>query len=221
MDNSVIIKANNSGIILIMDDEIPFSELKEKMILKLKETSEFLGEARVVLAFRGRELSPKEQRELLDIICEHSALQVMCVLDEDEGREALFEEKLNEKMAELDNRTGMFYKGNVRSGQELQFEESVVIMGDVNNGATIMSKGNIVVLGALKGSAYAGVTDNYHAFVAALQMEPVQIRIGSLIARSPEQQDGSEKVPKIAFAEDGAIYIEPITRTVMNEIQLD
>lgn len=226
MDNSVVIKANNSGIIVILDNSLPFDELKKRIAKKFKDSSDFLGNAQIVMVIRGRKLSDEEQRQVLDIIAENCNLRIMCLMDEDKALEEAFEKKLNSCLEEMDSRTGMFYKGNIRSGQELEFDDSVVIMGDVNNGATIISRGNIVIIGALKGSAYAGVSQNTNAFVVALSMEPVQIRIGNLIARSPDSQ-GRKKdkkgkdEPKIAFAENGTIYIENVTRNIMNEIRLD
>lgn len=226
MDNSVVIKANNSGIIVILDDKLPFEKLKERIAKKFKDSSDFLGNAQIVMALRGRKLSDEEQRQVLDTISENCELQVMCLMEEDKAVEEEFDRKLKSCLEEMGSKTGMFYKGNIRSGQELEFEESVVIMGDVNNGATIISRGNIVIIGSLKGSAYAGVSENTNAFVVALSMEPVQIRIGNLIARSPDKTDRKKikkekDEPKIAFAENGTIYIENVTRNIMNEIRLD
>lgn len=222
MDQSVVIKANHSGIIVILDDKLPFNELRKRVAKKFKDSSGFLGNAQIVMALRGRKLSMEEQRQILETITDNCKLRIMCLMEEDEALERAFEDKLNSCLEEMDQKTGMFYKGNIRSGQELEFEESVVIMGDVNNGATIISRGNIVILGTLKGSAYAGVSENVNAFVVALNMDPVQIRIGNLIARSPDKKEKEkDREPKIAFAENGTIYIEPVTRNIMNEIHLD
>ena len=122
---------------------------------------------------------------------------------------------------------GRFYKGTLRSGQVLESETSIIVLGDVNPGASLVSCGNVIILGALKGMVQAGAAGNENAFVAALSMHPMQIRIGDVIARSA---DGAEKtqsrrkkaddVPKIAFAEEGNIYIEPITKEVLNGLKI-
>jgi septum site-determining protein MinC len=122
---------------------------------------------------------------------------------------------------ELGNNTGQFYKGILRSGTSLEFETSAVIIGDVNHGARVVSKGNIIVLGSLKGTAFAGACGNTDAFVIALDMRPTQIRIADTIARSPDKPVKDEdKEPKIAFLEDGNIYIEPLSKGVINDIRL-
>ena len=84
-----------------------------------------------------------------------------------------------------------FYKGNLRNGMSLDFDGSLVILGDVNPGAQVTATGNILILGALKGLAHAGCRGNSEAFVFALHLIPVQLRIGSIITRFP---DGDSKV---------------------------
>lgn len=95
-------------------------------------------------------------------------------------------------------------------------------------GAKVISGGNIIVLGALKGNAHAGAYGNQQCFIVALEMEPIQIQIGELIAKSPDKQKTKKRLIKreketneelqIAVARDGSIYIEPVTRKILNGI---
>lgn len=221
MNNSVMIKGNKYGIVVVLDDTLDFSELKEIIAEKFKESNKFFGDAKMALSFEGRKLSVDEQREILDIIHENSSLHVICIVDNDTNQEALHKKSLEDKLMELSQTTGQFYKGTLRSGSVVEFETSVIIIGDVNNGARVVSKGNIIVLGALKGNAYAGATGNTNSFVVALNMQPLQIRIADIIARSPDKPIKEEtKEAKIAFLEEGNIYIEPISKSVLNDISL-
>ena len=148
-------------------------------------------------------------------------MQIVCIIEDDPKKEELFKKTLEQKLMELENNTGQFYKGILRSGASLEFDNSVVIIGDVNNGARVVSKGNIIVLGSLKGTAYAGASGNTNSFVVALDMRPTQIRIADTIARSPDKPLKDEvKEAKIAFLEDGNIYIEPLNKSVINDIRL-
>ena len=54
-------------------------------------------------------------------------------------------------------------------------------------------------------------------------MNPTQIKIGDAMARSSDSDGKKPKNtgPMIAFFEDGNIYIEPITREALNDINLD
>lgn len=221
MNNSVIIKGNKYGIIVVLDAAMKFEELKENITEKFRESCKFFDNAQMAISFEGRDLTNEEQREILDIIASETKLHVVCVIDNDTKKEELFKKTLDEKLMELGNTTGQFYKGNLRSGQVLEAETSIIVIGDVNPGARIVSKGNIIVLGSLKGTAFAGASGNTNAFVVALDMNPGQIRIADTIARSPDKPvKGTVKETKIAFLEDGNIYIEPLSKEVLNDINL-
>lgn len=221
MNNSVIIKGNKYGIVVILDDTLDFEELKKNIAAKFSESSKFFGDAKMAISFEGRKLSAQEQREILDVISENSALHIVCVMDNDAEQEEKCKKTIEDKLMELSKRTGQFYKGTLRSGTVAEFETSVIIMGDVNNGARVVSKGNIIILGALKGTACAGATGNTNAFVVALDMSPLQIRIADIIARSPDNPQKDEvKEAKIAFLEEGNIYIEPLNKSVIRDINL-
>jgi len=221
MDNSVIIKGLNNGIIVVLDPAIEFDLLKEKVTKKFRDSSKFLGNAQVALSFEGRELTKDQQMELLQIISEQSELKIVCLVVNDPEKEALFSKSIENAQQSVNNSNGCFYKGNLRSGQALEFDNSVVLIGDVNPGASVTSKGNIIVLGALRGTVFAGSDGNEKAFVMALDMSPVQIRIADTIARSPDNPEKiNTKEPKIAFLELDNIYIEPITKKTLSEREI-
>ena len=108
--------------------------------------------------------------------------------------------------------TGMFYKGTLRSGQTLESKESIVIIGDVNPGASVVADGNIVVIGTLKGTATAGNNNDTNAFVMALVMDPIQIQIADVIARSSDTKSHFKKKtePMIARIQNHQICVEPV-----------
>lgn len=108
--------------------------------------------------------------------------------------------------------TGMFYKGTLRSGQTLESKESIVIIGDVNPGASVVAAGNIVVIGTLKGTATAGSNNDKNAFVMALVMDPIQIQIADVIARSSDTKSHFKKKPEpmIARIQNHQICVEPV-----------
>jgi septum site-determining protein MinC len=221
VNNSVMIKGNKYGIIVVLSPDVPFDELKQLVEEKFKESSKFFENAQMAISFEGRKLSNEEQKEILDIIGQNTDMHIVCVIENDPETEELFHKTLDQKLMELSNNTGQFYKGILRSGASVEFETSVVIIGDVNHGARVVSKGNIIVLGSLKGNAFAGATGNTNSFVVALDMNPMQIRIADTIARSPDKPVKDEvKEPKIAFLEDGNIYIEPLNKSILNDINL-
>ncbi|MBU9735335.1 septum site-determining protein MinC [Diplocloster agilis] len=221
MNQPVIIKSNRYGIIVILDRDMPFPELLEKIAEKFRDSAKFFKDAQMAVSFEGRKLSEEEIGQALEAISENSDIKILCVVDTDLQKEQEFKKSLDEKLNEISAHDGQFYKGTLRSGQVLESETSIIILGDVNPGAKVIAKGNIVILGAFKGNAYAGANGNQNAFVAALSMHPMQIRIGDVIARCPdESHKKSDNEPKISYVEDGNIYIEPITKESIGELNL-
>jgi len=219
----VVIKSNKYGITLFLDKDMEFQELLDHIAEKFKASARFFENAQMALAFEGRTLSREEQMEVVRVIQENSTLEILCVLEQDALKESYMKRALEERQKERSNNDGRFYKGTLRSGQVLESETSIIILGDVNPGATVVSKGNVVVLGALKGTIHAGAAGNEHAFVAALNMNPMQIRIADAIARSadgPANAKAGGTSPMIAYTEDGNIYMEPITKEVINDIRI-
>ncbi|MDE6760017.1 MAG: septum site-determining protein MinC [Lachnospiraceae bacterium] len=125
----------------------------------------------------------------------------------------------DEPVADHDN-AGMFYKGTLRSGQTLESKESLVIIGDVNPGATVIAGGNIVIIGTLKGNVTAGSNGNTNAFVMALSMDPIQIQIADVIARSPDAKKHSKQKQEamIATIVDDQICIESVSKAAIQDI---
>ena len=220
--NSVVLKGYKYGIVVVLDESTEFSEIKEMVAEKFKDSSKFFGSESMAISFEGRKLSNDEQRELLDIIEECSELNIVCVLGNEKEREEEFKAEVNRKVSEAiasNSGSGQFYRGTLRSGQVLESDSSIIILGDVNPGARIVSAGNVVVLGSLKGTVYAGVSGDETSFVVALEMFPVQIRIGDVIARcSDKPKKLSKPETKIAYVDGGNIYIDPLNKEVLNEI---
>ena len=238
MKSSVIIKGNKYGFQIVLNPTLPFEELLREVGDKFKESTHFFDLKKpIAVSFTGRELTSGEQNLLVDTIAENSGLNISCVIDGAKVYETQFAKVLSELKTEEsfpENRlgkNGQFYRGTLRSGQKIEVDGSIVILGDINPGAQIIAGGNVVVLGCLKGTVHAGYPDDKNAFVAALMMEPMQIQIGSYIARSPDQRGKSTKknvrrknqqelLAKLAFVENDNIFIETITRSLISEISI-
>lgn len=245
LDNSVIIKGSNSGITVFLDNEMAFEDLLESVSEKFKSASKFFNNANMAISFDGRLLSVEEEKRILDVISDVSELNIVCVLDENNNMKEIYEDAVKKAIAsvdisepvvqpvsdmESDSKTAcMFYKGTLRSGQVFEADGSVVVLGDVNPGGKVVAKGSVIVLGSLKGNIFAGVDGNENAFVVALEMSPMQIKIGEIIARSSDtgtritKGRNKNKViePKIAYVYDQNIYIEDLEQNALDDICLD
>lgn len=214
MGQQVILKSNRYGINLILNEEMPFEELLEAIISKFHESDKFFKNAKIGISFSGRRLTTEEEIRIVDAITESTSIEILCVLDNDEQKESDTRAQIEEILRRQEESTGQFYKGTLHSGQVLEAETSVVVIGDVNPGAKIVAKGNIVVLGSLNGSAYAGAAGDPGAFVAALHMNPIQIKIADCLGRS-EDKSPLERLrrkkhlePQVAYIKEKAIHID-------------
>ncbi len=81
----------------------------------------------------------------------------------------------------------LYIKQTLRAGQVISHNGNLVIIGDINPGAEVLATGDITIWGDLKGIAHAGLAGNVTAEIRALKLDPIQIRIANLIARSPDK----------------------------------
>lgn len=226
----VIIKSSKNGINLILDEKLPFSELLDEIKKKFIDSEKFFKDAKIAISFEGRSLSENEQFEIIDVIQQNTTITIICVIDHDELMDEVLRRRIGEYEELHSPQTGQFYKGTLRSGQQIESETSLVVLGDVNPGAKVIAKGNIVILGALKGIAYAGADGDSSCFVAALDMNPVQIKIGDHIGRSADKKepvkgfrrkaktDAGSSGPQIATVYQNQILIEPISSGLLKNI---
>ena len=247
MTNDIIIKSSRYGVNLILNDKTPFPELVSQVGEKFKGTEKFFGNAKMAVSFEGRQLSEKEEKELIDAIMENSSIQIVCIMNHDPQMEEAMRQRVElalsgkgregssgpagnaESFAAQSGPESDFYKGNLRSGQVLESASNVTLIGDVNPGARIVSQGNIVVLGSLRGNAWAGAGGDSRCFIFALDMKPIQLQIGDYIAKSPDRErekkrlfgkDRSEEaeMPRVALVREGNICIEPMTKGCLDQI---
>ena len=203
-ENYVIFKGTKDGVTVLFDADAPFEELCQQLEKKVEEAGKFFDNVKTSLAFKGRSFSDEEEETLFQIITEHTSMQITFLKTENNELKQLSD--LLEKEMSPHNLT-KFHKGSLRNGQKIEFDGSLVIVGDVNPGAEIKASGNIIVLGQLKGMAHAGCKGMTDAFISAVYMAPVQLRIADIITRFPEENKKGPKPPEYAFIQQGQIFV--------------
>lgn len=212
--NSVVFKGNKNGIAIILDAKIPFEELKDALIKKVKDTHDFFYDANASISFKGRSMTEDEEMQLLKIVSEQSGLDIDFVNkaadadDELKKHGAAIAEKILPQLSSKQNVT-QYHIGSVRNGSLMEFAGSIVIIGDVNPGAEIKAEGNIIVLGKLKGNVHAGSKGMSDCFVSALYMKPTQLIINDVITYFPDMPD-RKYVPEYAYVRENQIVVEPL-----------
>ena len=223
--NLVTFKGTKEGITVMLSDTADFSAIEQALRTKIAAARSLFGEAQAVIKFKGRVLSAEEKELLVTIIKEGSQLEIMGVVSEGEAVKVENDADKPNAPPEGITRAGgydaadtegptIFQRGSLRSGQSIRYAGSVVLMGDINAGAEIVAEGNVIVMGAIRGMAHAGCAGDASCYVAALSMQPTQLRIADIIIYIPAEVVKKNKNridPVYAHIHDGEICISPLT----------
>ncbi len=218
MKDACIIKSFPNGINLILNEEASFEALLEEIGSKFGKSRAFFGNASVALSFEGRTLNAEEEAAVVNAIHKNSDIDVICIMEKDASTDRLFVKALQNVANQIpDGEEGYFFKGSLVDDNELEKEQSIVILGDVNAGCVVKSTGSIIVLGGLYGKAYAGTEGNARTFVAALEMSPEKIKIGEFkyINNKKKRSLGARSKAQIAYVRDNKIQLDKFTKEVL------
>lgn len=105
-----------------------------------------------------------------------------------------------------DGEEAIFVRRTLRSGYSLKYPGHVVILGDVNPGAEVIAGGNVIVWGRIRGSVHAGSDGDDSAVVCALDLAPMQLRIGKKMAITPLRK--GKPSPEMALVRNGQVVSE-------------
>ncbi len=223
MNSPVIIKSFQNGITVILDDAIPFQTLLDEVGMKFKESAAFFKDAKMAVSFEGRQLSSEEEKELIAQITDNCSLHILCLVGKDEGKNQTYLKAIHQIEKKAENE-GRFYRGNLKDGQVLEIDSSIVIIGDVYPGSAVAAKKDIIIIGGLYGEAYAGVDGEPGHFVAALEMSPEKLKIGDfkyhMGKKSGKWSIRPKMHPRIAYEKAGEILVEPITKELLNMLPI-
>ena len=227
------IKGLKEGTTFLLDDQVPFYEVMRAAEKELSRADGFFCNSQIILHFGSRLLSKEEWRDLKELLHKEGLLLRYAVALSPISREVLYKEGVPVREATLtssksrdpasksspgetaavrkESSTALYLRRSLRSGQKEVCEGNVLLVGDVNQGAEILAGGDVVVFGSLRGLVHAGYPDNSNAVVISLNLVPLQLRIGPLIAR-PEEGEGNRHIPQpeIARVQNERIIIEPL-----------
>ncbi len=218
------IKGLKAGPTFLFDDQAPFVNIVEAVEEELARANGFFRDSPIVLHFGGRILQKEEWWQLKDALHREGLLLRYAVSNNPASRELLYKEGLSvrENMSSTRRRKSdqdivppegegaLYLRHGMRGGQKQVFDGDVVLCGDVNQGAEIIAGGDVIVMGTLRGVVHAGYPDNKRTVVVALNLIPLQLRIGPLIAIPEEGQNHRGVIrPEVARILDDQIVIEP------------
>ena len=222
MNNYVILKGKKDRLVIHLNSEVDFLTLRDSLVEKIQEAKNFIGNVHLAIEFTNRVLTELEENVLIDLIKLNSDLNITYVFSES-GSGVNKKEKIKFFKAVTEEGPTKFFRGTLRSGNKIEYDGNIVVIGDVNPGAMLRAKGNIIVLGHLNGTVYAGLDDDKDAFIGANYMNPIQLVIGSTIAKAMQKEIlDTNKVDrkggfKIAYIKNNEILIEDFSARSYNE----
>lgn len=197
-------KGTKDGLILRLDDQCSFQELKEELERKVSEGA--VDEKIDVQLHLGHRYCTMEQKKELIQIVQKSGRMLVSKVQSD----VLSVDESNQRLQQSRTDT---YVGIVRSGQVLRATGDLTVVGDVNPNGRIEAGGSIFVLGKLKGIAHAGIHGDEQAIIAASQFEPTHVKIADVLEiMSNEKKFVTQNTHQLcAFLDEaGAICYERI-----------
>ena len=201
MGQYVKFKGSKNGLQLILHESADFAMILENLKAKLESTVVFFTKGtKVEVPSKMRVLTSDQQDELTKLLAVYGLIFTETV------QQPVVIKKASAETEELQT---LFVGKTLRSGQEVVYKGSVVIIGDVNPGAKVIAGGDIIVRGTCRGLVHAGAYGNGEATITANRLLASQIRIANLIARAPDNLDQPEYT-EIARIIDGNVTIEAV-----------
>ncbi len=188
---SIKVKGINNNLVFVFE-EGSFEEYVQLLEEKFSNNQQLFNGSPVV--FKGKGLHSLTFEDM-------SRLQHMCL---DHG---MILNNIELSINRSKSKDLVLYR-NVRSGQKIHAEGSVVIWGDVHESAEIIAGNDIIVLGKMEGIGHAGFYGNPGSLIFAINVCPVQIRIAQQVFVSSADRSARPS-PEVAYLKDGLICIEP------------
>lgn len=220
----VVLKSGKNYITLVLDDEMPFSELLSHIVNKFIENSSFFKGQSFAIMLEGRKLDDREKNIILDAIADYTNVKITMLIENDSFREYAAEkavfDKLHPVISDDEDDEGLhtivenncLYIGrDIKAGERIYADNNVIVRGNVESGAIIKAGNSIIIIGKLEGQALAGNDDRATSpYIIAKEFYPENYRIGPLLGSIKSKKKGLRKVsPQIAQLIDGEIQIKP------------
>ncbi|MBN1887214.1 MAG: septum site-determining protein MinC [Thermoflexales bacterium] len=216
----VVIKGTREGLVITLGGE-RWSNQLSLLEDKLQAMSAFFKGARVALIVGPQRLSEDDIRAARDLLLKYDVALWALVSNEIHTRQAAAALGLDTSLAprqpspgsappiaspavEATPDAGLVIRRTLRSGQSVRHTGAIIVIGDVHSGAELIAGGDVVVWGKLHGTVHAGAFGDEEAVVCALDLMPMQLRIGRQISRSPDDRR-RKVVPEMACVTNGRI----------------
>jgi septum site-determining protein MinC len=223
--DAVIIKGVREGLLLILDDDVPFSQILTELVTRINAQPGFFKGSGVTLN-TGRRVLDGPDFDVLYRMLSRNGMRVLALVSLSaqsrmvaensgvasrppsfaagdagvslglKGRGSGLVWTEQDQEEMADTAPGLFLRCSLMPGQSVRYGGDVCVLGDVEAGAEIVAEGDVVVWGKLKGLVHAGIAGDDEAVVCALHLDPTQLAIAGVITRFPSSSDtGSPVAP--------------------------
>ena len=220
-NHRITIKGTSDGLIVKIGAGT-WQGLLEELDDGLAEKASFFKGGRVALQVGPRQLTRLQVEAVGHILKQHDvtlwAVESDAARTQDAATQLGLETRITPARIRVAGRNSpkpadnsIIIRRTLRSGQVIDHPGDIVVIGDINPGAEVKAGGSVIVWGRLRGTVFAGA-DNGHqtnAVVCALQLSPMQLRIGRHITRAPSDDSSRDMVPEMASIQGGQIVAEP------------
>lgn len=217
-DLLVQIKGLRDGLLVSLT-EAPWDEQRAALLSHIEARQSFFHGARLALEVGNQVLHVNELVNLRDDLSERG-VSLWAVISDSPTTEKTAQllglatrisrprpqESRQFTVEDLGDETALFLGRTLRSGTRIDFPGHVVVVGDVNPGAEIIAEGSILVWGRLRGSVHAGAKGEASAVICALELSPMQLRIGD---ESAALKTPTRPGPTTARLEKGRMILAP------------
>lgn len=228
MHDPIELKGIREGILVTIDPSPDWGSVVSELTTRIDDQSSFFRGATIVLQLQDRVLQRPDLARLVSLF-EAREVELVSVLSTSATTQGAtrqlglsidldnitrspsreqpppYPEKLFE--GTVDGTAGILINRTLRSGHSVKNPGHVVILGDVNPGAEVIAGGDVIVWGHLRGIVHAGAMGDDSCVVCALDLQPTQLRISSLISISPPGKRRKPR-PERAYIQDGQIKAE-------------
>ncbi|PJF44671.1 MAG: septum site-determining protein MinC [Phototrophicales bacterium] len=236
MQDGLTLKGIREGVLVTVNPEQDWPSTVSALITRIDNQASFFKGATLVLQLLERSVQRHELERLVNLLTEREVVlagvlstsavtqgatrQLGIAVDLAEVRAKTVQHRIDdfeqtpthpERLFddETEGAEAVLIRRTLRSGRVVRNPGHVIVIGDVNPGAQVIAGGDIIVWGKVRGIVHAGAMGDENCVICALDLQPTQLRIGSIINVSPPQKGKRRKPrPEIARVRDGHIEAE-------------
>lgn len=205
----VTIKGTRGGLVILLDPASKLEEIKDDLEKKFISSKGFFKGASFTFHYPDSSADNPQYTELENICLQYGLvpnkeIQLPVLPTAPVIKNTIADTDLTD---DTDEPARLIFS-TIRSGQEIEAMNNLVIVGDVNPGARLYAGGSIVIFGRCLGSVNAGVPGRNKSIITALLLYPSHLSIAGIGGL----QNAKQKGPATASLKNNRIVFEPAAK---------